>query len=306
MVATTMRGAPADGDSEQVPQQPAEVLDSWIRDRLDEMQGAQAQRLVHACAQLNAELLRWDNAALAQALVEMNFAGRDLSFLPLHRNWVMRLAGRHRSAYARFIASHSRVNGRAGNVQSQAAKLEAGRERQADAAGAWIAEIESAQQAIHAAVEEAVNWLQSMCTQLAGARTGGSDDSRMQTLAESAQFHTLVLKRFQAAGTMAHDIVVRAAHVLERRAALLDKVRGGMKDFEANWRPRLGRLLDDLRANRSAAPAAPKAIEAHNDFMKRLAAAVDASGALQHEERLLSEHIAILQEHLRESPHDEH
>jgi hypothetical protein len=79
-----------------------------------------------------------------------------------------------------------------------------------------------------------------------------------------------------------------------------------MKDFEANWRPRLGQLLEDLRANRNAAPAAPKAIEAHNDFMKRLAAAVDACGALQHEERLLSEHIAILQEHLRESPHGEH
>jgi hypothetical protein len=301
-----MQGAPADGDSEQVPHQPADVLDAWIRDRLDETQGLQAQRLVQACSRLNAELLSWDNAGLAQALVDMNFAGRDLSFLPLHRAWIMRLAGRHRPAYARFIASHAHIDLRANSVKGHAARLEDARVPQAEAARGWIAEIEAAQQAIHTAVEESVNWLQAMCTQLAGARAGGSHDARLQTLAESAQFHTLALKRFQAAGTMAHDIVVRAAHVLERRAALLDKVRSGMKEFEANWRPRLAQLLDDLRADKNAARAAPKAIEAHNDLMKRLAAAVDACGALQHEERLLSEHIAILQEHLRESPHDEH
>jgi hypothetical protein len=299
-----MRGAPADGDSEPVPQRPADVLDAWIRDRLDEMQGKKTQRLVQACSQLQAELFRWDNSALAQALVDMNFAGRDLSFGPLHRSWLMRLLGRHRAAYERFIASHSRVDDRAGKVQSEAAKLETGRDQHAQAARALVAEIEAAQQVVHEAVEETVNWLQDMCSQLADARASGSHDARLQTMAESAQFHTLGLKRFQAACTMAHDIVVRAGHVLERRVALLDKVRGGLKEFDATWRPRLGQLVDDLRADRNAALAAPKAIEAHNDCMKRLAASVDACGALQHEERLLSEHIAILQEHLRESPHD--
>lgn len=301
-----MRGAPANGDSEPVPNQGAEVLDARIRERLEEMHGPLAKRLVHACSQLHAELVRWDNASLAQALIDMNFAGRDMSFLPLHRNWLMRLLGRHRSAYARFVASHSHVDGRAGKVKSQASRLEAGHDQHAGAARAFIAEIEAAQHAIHAAVEEAVNWLQPMCTQLAQARANGNADSRMQTLAESAQFHTLALKRFEAACTMAHDIVVRAGHVLERRAALLEKVRHGMHEFESHWRPGLARLMEDLLADRTAARAAPKAIEAHNDLMKRLAAAVDACGALQHEERLLSEHITILQAQLQASPHGEH
>jgi hypothetical protein len=301
-----MREAPADGDAKLVPRQPADVLDAWIRELLGEVQGSQTQPLVQLCSQLQAELFQWDNAPLAQALVDTNFAGRDLSFLPLHRGWLARLFGRHRAAYLRFVASHSRMLDRASKVKAQACTLDADREQHAAAARQSISGIDAAQQAINAAVEEAVNWLQDMCTQLAEARAGGNVDARLQTLAESAQFHTQVLKIMQAASTMAREIVVRAGSVLERRLALLEKVRAGMQEFEGNWTSRLGRLVDDLRANRNAAPAAQKAIEAHNDFMKRLASAVDACGALQHEERLLSEHIAILQEHLRVSPHDRH
>jgi predicted aconitase len=91
--------------------------------------------------------------------------------------------------------------------------------------------------------------------------------------------------------------------VLDRRAALLEQVRVEMREFDAHWMARLGELVAVMRAGRNAIPAIPKAIEAHNDFMKRLAASVDACGALQHEERLLAQHLAMLQEDLQQQRH---
>lgn len=293
-----MRGAPGGGDVKDGPREPAHVLDAWIRDMIGELQGARARRLVELSSVLQEAAFDSDRALLAQALTDLNFAGRGLAFGPLQRGGFARLLGRHRAAYTHFIASHSRMLDRASQAKRQAADAAGRHNPQHSLARRALEELDAQRRALNAMVDRAVTWLQDMWSQLAEARANGADDAQLEALLEAAQLHTQALKRLEQAGAMTQDVTVRGKSVLQRRAALYEQVRAALEHFDGHWTPRLDRLVTALRANRNAVPAAPEAIEAHNDFMKRLAASVDACGALQHEERLLAEHLEMLRGHL--------
>jgi hypothetical protein len=153
-------------------------------------------------------------------------------------------------------------------------------------------------------IAQGVTWLQDMCTQLADARAQGNDEPRLASLAEAAQLFTQEFKHLQTASTTARDVLVRGNTVLQRRTALLAQVGVDMQVLDKAWMPRLSHLVGDLKAGRRAAPVISRAIDAHEELMKRLSAAVDACEALREQQPLLTQQLARWQQELEGRPRD--
>jgi hypothetical protein len=300
-----MRGEPQDDPGDAAGREPAAVLAARIQRQLDELYEARAPRLAQGCVRLQSGVFGWDTTAVVQTVSALHSAGRQLHFLPLRQSWIARLLGRHRAAHARFIATCERIIACAGPAKAQVLALAGGEQDHTAAARQALLEFDLEQQRLNAAIDQGVTWLQDMCTQLAGARGRGSDDRELESLAEAAQRFTQEFKRLQSMGAMAQDIAMRGNTVLQRRAALLAQLRLGMERMDNGWVDRVGDLVKQLKAGRSATRAIPKAIEAHDEMMKRLAAAIDACGALQHEEHLLARHLGLLHEKLQRPRHGE-
>jgi hypothetical protein len=302
-----MRGEEPDESGGAAPRQPAAVLAGRIERQLAGMRAAQVARIVQLRETLGVELFRWDDTGLAQAVSAWHSAGRQLHFQRLRQGWVARLLGRHRERYAQFIAAHERTTACAAPVKAQLLALTREHGEQGAAllaARQGLSELEAQWQQLNAAVDEGVTWLQDMCTQLSDARMQGQGDPQLAALAEAAQRFTQEFKRLQSVGTIAHDIAVRGNNVMQRRAALLAGVRVATESFDKVWTARLAPLVAALREGRSAKAHIPKAAEAHDELMKRLAAGADACGALQHEEHLLAEHLDLLQREI-DAPRDQ-
>jgi hypothetical protein len=291
-------------DPGAVPRPPAHVLAARIGEQLGDIGRARLARIDRLRAGLQSGDFHWDNTPLAQAVLAVHSAGRELQFAPLRPGWAARLLGKHRAAYDRFIAAHERITGCATQARAQA-ELAAARQRECmPAARRLVAELESELDSLDARVDEGVTWLQDMCTQLAQARAQGREEPQHASLAEAAQSHTQQFKRMQAVSTMAHDIAVRGNTILARRAAMVEHARADAELFERIWSPRLAPLVAALKDGRSPADHIPKAIEVHDDLMKRLAATVDACGALQLEEHLMDEHLTLLREEIERPRED--
>lgn len=289
-----MRGEERD-DPAGAAHQPAHVLADRVQDRLRDVEHAQVPRFDELRAQLQAEAFQWDNKPLAHAILALQSAGRELQFLPLRQGWIARLLGRHRAAHAQFVAAHGRIAALASEVASHLARLaECHDDRSAGPRGALL-EIDKEMKSLATAVDEGVTWLQHMCTQLAQARHQGREEPQLESLVERAQSDTQQFKRLQAMEELVHGIVVRGNTILARRAALIEQVRADVALFQQAWTQRLGQLVEELKAGRSAVPLIPKAIESHDDLMKRLGATVDGCNALQHEEHLFAQQLELLQ-----------
>jgi hypothetical protein len=292
------------GDAKGAARQPAYVLCAWIKDLLREIRAERLARLQQLRVRLHGATFDWDNAQLARAVLDMHAAGRDLHFLPLRQGLIARLLGRHRAAQARFMALHQRIADCASQVKAQREELVAAGDRErAAAARRVLLEIDMERQALHTGIEQAVTWLQDMCMQLADARASGEGDQELESLAEAAQLFTQELKRLEGIVSTAQDIRLRGNTVFDRRVALLEQVCGDLESFGKHWSPRVALLVADLQAGGNGFAAIPKAIEAHDDLMKRLSATVDACGALQGEENLMAQHLGMLDEELVDPRH---
>lgn len=303
------RRAPVQGDDKNnhpagaPTRQPPYVLAVWIQDLLREMRQAHIAQLEQARQRLQSTAFDWDDAQLAAAVTALHSSGRELHFMALRHGWFARLLGRHRAAHARFVAACTRIAACASELRAQAKALSGSSQEAMHAARRALLEIGLEVERFSAAIDQGVTWLQDMCTQLADARGQGSEDPQLASLAEAAQLFTQEFKRLQAVSSMANDLCVRGSTVLQRRAVLLAQVQADMERFDKVWTPRLGPLLADLKAGLSPAGAIPKAAEAHEELMKRLAASADACGALQHEEHLLAQELALWREELKGPAH---
>jgi hypothetical protein len=276
------------------PPPDADELAARIRDLLHEIGHVRIAQLHELRARLQASASEWDDAAFAAAVFSLHSAWRELRFMPLRQGWIAHLLGRHRAAQARFIAAFEHIVACASRVKTHIETL-------ADTSPDSLATMRSVLLAIgdaleqfDAAIDRGVTWLQDMCTQLADAPTAGGDGiqlARLAMLAQAAQLFTQEFKRLQSASEMAQDVALRGNTVLMRRTALLAQVRSDIRMLDETWMPRLAPVVAALGAGRNAAPAIPKAIEAHEELMKRLSAAVDACGALRHQEPLLAREL---------------
>jgi hypothetical protein len=291
-----MRGVYSETDPDETPRQPAYVLSAWIAEQLQDVRQAQLRRLEQLRARLQSDAFQWDCRPLAQDIHQLHVAGRELRFLDLRHGWLARMLGRHRAAHARFAGAVGRIEGCERRVKTRAAELAATYKSHTSGARRSLVELDMEWQALGAEVDQGVTWLQDMCTQIGEARAQGSDDPQLDTLAEAAQAYTQAFKRLQSASEMAREISVRGHGVLERRAALLDQVKAGVDAFEKLWTRKIEPVLDAARAGNGAVPGIPKAVEAHDDWMKSVSATIDACTALQHEEHLMAQHLGMLHE----------
>jgi hypothetical protein len=280
------------------PRKPAGVLAAQIRGLLAEMLHVRIVRLQRLRARLQGHAFEWDDAPLMAAVSALHSAARELRFAPLRHGWMARLLGRHRPADARFLAAYEHVAACALQLKAHMLALASmGRESLTATRGA-LQQLGADLEQFDARIEEGVTWLQEMCTQLADARTQGSDDPQLATLAEAAQLFTQEFKWLQSASTMGQDVALRGNTVLQRRTALLAQLRIDMHMLDETWTPRLARVAAELTAGRNAVRLFPAAIEAHEELMKRLSAALDACGALRHQEPLLAQQLALWQQGL--------
>lgn len=294
-----MRGEEESKPGDAPSAQPAPVLAARIRQQLDEIHARRLPSLARLCTRLQSEVFEWDHTPLAQTVSALHSAGRQLHFLPLRQGWIARLFGRHRAAYARFIATTERIIACAAAAKAQMFELTGADQHHTAPARSALVEFDAQCGQLNVEIDRGVTWLQDMCTQLAGAREHDRDDRELESLAEAAQRFTQQFRDLESVSAMTRDLTVRAHNVLRRRMALVAQVRTEIEGFDMVWRERIGRIVEQLRAGRSAAGAIPAAIEAHDDMMKRLAAAIDACGALQHEEHLLAQQLDLLERELR-------
>ena len=281
------------------PQRPsAQQLAGRIQELLHEMRHARIAQLQQICTSLQACTSKWSDAPLAAALSALHSAGRELHFLPLRQGWVARLLGRHRAAYPRFAAAFGHMAANALRVKTHVHVLASTGEESISTMRRTLQELGPALDDFDKLIVHGVTWLQDMCTQLADARARGSEDPALASLAEAAQRFTQEFKHLQAVGTTAADVLMRGNTVQQRRTALLAQVESDMRFLDETWMPRLSRLVADLKAQRNPGPVIPKAIEVHDELMKRLSAAVDACDALRQQHPLLAQQLAGWQEDL--------
>jgi hypothetical protein len=295
-----MQGACSDFDPNTTAREPAQVLAARIRWQLDEIRGQQLPRLVLARRRLHAEAAEWDHAPLAQAIAAFQAAGRSIHFMPLRQGWFARLLGRHREPFAQFAAAYERMSHCESQLKTQLMQLSADPQGHHSGARQAFAEFEACTQSLGTAVDESVACLHEMCSELASTRMGGREDE-LVAMAEIAQSFMQDLKRLQTLSVMAQDAVVRARSVLTRRSALLEQARGELVTFEQAWVHRMGEIVSAIEARLDPSPHIPKAIDVHDELMKRLEASGDACAALRHEEQAMSHQLAML-EHEFEEP----
>jgi hypothetical protein len=296
-----MRSSLTETEPGSPTRQPPYVLAAWVEEQLADVRNVQVQRVVQLGTRLRTEAFDWDNTDLAESITALHAAGRDLRFLELRHGWVSGALGRYKAAYARFVAAYERIRECARAVEKHAAALADPHPSQISGARLALVDLDIECKSMGGDVDQGVGWLQDLCAQLSDAKTKGDSDPQLETFAEKAQVFTRTFKQLQTVGAMAHEIVTRGNSVLRRRLALLEQVRADLECFDKVWLRRLVLIATDAKAGRAAISGIPKAIDAHDDWMKRLSATVDACTALKHEEHLLGEHLAMLHEELQES-----
>ncbi|MEJ6021718.1 hypothetical protein [Ramlibacter sp. PS4R-6] len=295
-----MQGIDSEGGGGPEGRQPAPVLAAWIRELLGDVQSTQVRKLEQLRARLEGQIFSWDNSELARSLQALYSGGRELHFAELRTGWLQRMLGRHKPAFQRFAAAVDRMDGSVGGAKAQALALAASFKDHNQAARRVFVELDLECKELAAELDQGVTWLQQMCEDINGQRKGGAADRQLATLAEQAQAYTQDFKRLQSISALVRDIGVRGQAILDRRSALLEQVRAEMEFFEKQWSVKVGDLAAAVRAGHTGLPGIPKAIEAHDEAMKRLEAALDACGALQGEEQFMDEQLESLGETLRE------
>jgi hypothetical protein len=239
---------------------------------------------------------------LAQALRLLYSSARQLHFAQLRPSWWQRLLRRHCAMFQNFCATADRATTAAAAVRQEAQSLEAPFGDHNREARRVLAEFVRAADELGKEVDNGVGLLQPMCEDINRQRKRGGGDRPLAALAEAAQSYTQSFKRLEQVGSMAHDIGVRAHTILERRGALLAQVRADMEAFHTRWARHIGELCDAVRARATRLHVTGNAVEAHEDAMKRLEAALDACGALHGEEHFLTKQLEVLRTTLAERP----
>lgn len=273
---------------------PSAALSGWIRELLAGVDAGHLRKLGELRESLESEIFALDAGPLAQALQALHSAARDIHLAGLRKSWLHRVLGRHRAAYRRFAAAVDRMDAAAAVASGRASSLAATFKAHNQSVRRIFVSFDIEAAELVSDVDRGVTWLQAMCDDINRQRESASRDRGLATLAETAQSYTMTFKRLQAIESMVRELSVRGHAILDRRAALLEQVRSDMDHFDRQWNARVGEVAAQVRAGQAHLPGIGQALEAHDEAMKRLDAALDASGALQREELFMAEQLDSL------------
>lgn len=282
------------GPTDPVSQRSAAALGAQVRAQLSAMQRTQVSAIERSRDHLEREIFSWDNAPLAQALQALHSAGRDLHLSQLRTSWLQRVLRGHPAHFQRFAGASARVGAAAAAVQAQVADMHGRFMAHERGARRLIDELDTACRALGGELDRGVTLLQEMCNEIEARRKGGSPDPQLSVLAEQAQLYTEDFRHLQSIDAMVCEIDLRARGILGRRAALLHQLQSEMASSLREWIEQVGELSGEVRAGKLRVPALGKTIEAHDEAMKHIEHALDASGALRGEEDLMRQQLEQL------------
>lgn len=285
-------------DNNAGERQPPHVLAAWMQDQLADVQDEQVRRLAQLRSQLQSDLFEWDSMSLGQAVATLNSSCREVKFDELRHGWLARKLGKHKPFYARFVGAYERMIACEVRIKTVGTQLAADHKTHAAGAKRALLEMGIECKGLQSEVDQGLTWLQDMIEQLniLGARNSG--DPQLPPLAEAAQALTQRYKRLQSGASIAQELGVRGQSLLDRRAALLEQVRGDVDYFEKNWVRMIGKVAGDAKAGRSSFPGIGDAVEAHDELVRRLGNTSESCSALQHEEHLMAQHLEMLRKEL--------
>lgn len=296
-----MQGPQGEQEDAAAPHEGATVLSGWIREMLDELDTRQLRRIAQLQDRLNSEIFLCDSGPLAQTLQAVYVAGREIHFPELRTGLLQRVLGRHRAAFHHFAEAVDRVEAGIARLKEHMAEVAVPFKEHSAVSRRVFMELDVECKEVATEVDRGLTWLQQMCEDINQHRNAGSGDRKLAAMAEAAQTYTLKFKQLQSVGSMVRDIGVRGQAILERRTALLAQVRAETEAFDRQWSLHVGDVATAVRAGHTNLPGIPQAMQAHEDAMKRLDAALDACGALQGEEQFLAEQLQALRATLAEA-----
>ena len=274
--------------------QPPHVLAAWIRELLGEIETIQLRKLQQLRERIESRGPDRESAQMGQTVAQLHSAAPELQFTGLRLGWLDVAMGRQKNVAARFCAAYERVAACVATLKLNMREAVATHKDHITATRRVLVELDLECKELGIEMEQGLGWLQELWAELNLRRQLADKDPKLAVFAQAAEAYTKGFKRLQSVTAVAREISVRGQHLIERRSALLEQVRADLEFSEKRWDRRVGALADDMRAGKTSPVGVPEAMEVHEELMKRLAAAVDASSALQNEEQLMEEQLGML------------
>jgi hypothetical protein len=290
------READAPQASSAANEQPAKLLVEWVGQLLEDVQGAQADRLRHLRSRLQCDAFTWDNALLTHSVEGLLAASRKLEFQPL-RNcglWA-RLTGATEAAAREFGKKYHEVLAAAARARQEFDMLSRDYRAHTSSARRLIVELDIEYRALDREIDRGAEWLVELSYAIGNVGKLCAVPARAMALSGE-------LKRFRRVSTLAKEITLLGWNVLERRAALLETLKHDLHGFDRIWRQRVAHIATKTADGRVPLPVFEKAREVHSELVARLDLTSAACLALQMEEQAMARRLAMFRDLLDEEP----
>jgi hypothetical protein len=278
--------------------QPAKLLIAWVTQLTEEVQGAHFGRLRQLRSRLQSDAFTWDNALLTRAVEVFLATSRSLEFQSLRNCGVWaRLTGATKVVAFVFAKKYDDVVGAAGTARKEFEVLSRDYRAHTSSTRKLIVELDMEYRALDREIDQGAQGLVELSYAI--EKTG-----EPRALSSRAKALSAELKRFRLASALAKEITILGQNVLERRAALLERMKLDLHGFDKVWLQRVASILTKPGDRRFPVPGLDKAREVHGELINRLELTSDACTALQMEEQAMARRLAMLRDCLeRPSEH---
>lgn len=270
--------------------QPAALLAASIGRLLQDVQSAQLARLRELRLRLQCDAFAWDNALLTHAIEVFLAASRKLDFGLLRRHSVWaRLTGAAEAAVRAFRNSYGDVVGAAERAKQEFELLSCDYRAHTSRARKLVVELDLEYRELDREIDQGAEWLVELSYAIETADVPAALSSR-------AMVHSTQLKRCRRVSALAKEITILGQNVLERRAALLERLKLDLNGFEQIWLQRVAHLGPKAADRNFPLLLLDKGQEVHAELIARLELTRAACMALQVEEQAMARRLAILRD----------
>lgn len=277
--------------------QPAKLLAARVGQLLEDVQGAHLGRIRQLQSRLVSDAFTWDNALLTHAVKVFLAASRNLGFQSLRNRGVWaRLTGATEVAAHVFGKKYDDVVGAAGKARQEFEMLSRDYRAHTSSARRLIVELGMEYRALGRKLDQGAEWLVELSYAIEKA-------GELRTVSKRAMALSAELKRCRLVSALAKEITILGQNVLERRAALLERMKLDLHGFDKVWLQRVANIGTQAVDRRF--PVLDKAREVHGELITRLELTSAACMALQMEEQAMARRLAMLRDCLeRPSEHN--
>lgn len=273
--------------------QPAKLLAASVGQLLEDVQGTHLSRIRQLRAGLQSDAFIWDNASLTHAVEVFLATSRNLGFQSLQDRggvWA-RLTGAPEVATHAFARKYDDVVGAARKAKQEFDLLSRDYRAHTSSARRLIVELEMEYRDLDREIDQGAEWLVELSYAIEKA-------GELRALSARAMALSAELKRIRLASALAKEICILGQNVLERRAALLERMQLDLHGFDKIWLHRVGNIGTTAVGRRPSPLALDKAQDVHDELIARLERTSAACLALQMEEQAMARRLALFRDFL--------